>query len=93
MDDKRELVTWDERLRVVAKRNTCVTGTLVPVPSCTVPSIAIDFVFAWLQYIVRKAMLLTRLRAIWYAMSGFMLPLRFALLCSILHTWRGWWRG
>jgi hypothetical protein len=26
-------------------------------------------------------------------MSGFKLPLRFALPCSFLHTWRGWWRG
>jgi hypothetical protein len=31
-----------------------------------------------------------RLRAIWYAMSGFTLPLCFALPCSFFHTWRGY---
>jgi hypothetical protein len=43
--------------------------------------------------IVRKAVLSTHSRTFWYAMSGLTLPLRFALPCSFLYTWRVWWRG
>jgi hypothetical protein len=69
--------------------------TLAPVHSGSASSIAIGCVLVWLLNIVRKAMLSTHFRAFWYSMhmSGFTLPLRCALPCSFMHTWRGWWRG
>jgi hypothetical protein len=55
----------------------------VPLRLClaVASSIAISWMFARLQYSVRKAMLSTHFRAIWHAMSDFSMPLRFASLC------------
>jgi hypothetical protein len=50
---------------------SCLFASRVPahVPSGRASSIAIGWVFVWLQYVVQKAVFSTRFRAIWYVVS------------------------